>query len=739
MLESISIKNIATYDETGITLSNLRKINFIYGSNGCGKTTISNFLYAPNDEKYNCCSIKWKGDLPIKTLVYNKEFRERNFGKGSINGVFTLGEATKEDIELITKKKEELELITEEGISKKNVLTTQKEKLIEQNVSFKETVWKDIYKKYEYFFKEAFRGHLSKETFKEKILKEFIDNRSSIITIEELKEKYQIIFGQNLSQLDTIDSIDGVSITNIELDTIWKKKIIGQADVNIGALIQRLNINDWVNEGQLYIQEDSNICPFCQKETITNEFRHQIKDYFDESFQENVALIKKYGNDYSSISAIIENVLTEIENTEKEKLNSKLRLNDFSALVKALIAQMSTNREIMFNKIKEPSRRLNLTDNTQLFENINKVIDIANKEIEKHNLLVNNYQKEKEKLINEIWRYITEEYKAQIQEHLSKTNNVQKGILGLTRKIEELQVRYKTLDSEIKELSKNVTSVQPSIDEINRVLLLYGFNNFKIVPSIVDKNQYQIQREDGSLAETTLSEGEITFITFLYFLQLTKGSIDKDSISEDRILVIDDPVSSLDSNVLFIVSSLLKETIKNIKLNNGNIKQLILLTHNVYFHKEVSFIDGRTPKNGDTFYWILRKINNISTVQGFEMENPIVSSYELLWKELKNRDHNSGITIQNIMRRIIENYFRILGKYGDDVLIQKFSNPLEQEVCRSLICWINDGSHCLPDDLFIEAPADTIDKYFEVFRKIFKEMGHISHYNMMMADQSFKA
>lgn len=143
-------------------------------------------------------------------------------------------------------------------------------------------------------------------------------------------------------------------------------------------------------------------------------------------------------------------MLTEIENTEKEKLNSKLRLNDFSALVKCIIAQMSTNKEIMFNKIKEPSRSLNLIDNTQLFENINKVIEIANKEIEKHNLLVNNYQKEKEKLINEIWRYITEEYKAQIQEHLSKTNNVQKGISGLTRKIEELQVRYKTLDSEIK-------------------------------------------------------------------------------------------------------------------------------------------------------------------------------------------------------------------------------------------------------------------------------------------------
>ena len=140
-------------------------------------------------------------------------------------------------------------------------------------------------------------------------------------------------------------------------------------------------------------------------------------------------------------------------------------------------------------------------------------------------------------------------------------------------------------------------------------------------------------------------------------------------------------------------------------------------------------------KNGHTYYWILRKVDNITFVKGYEMENPIVSSYELLWKELKERDHNSGITIQNTMRRIIENYFKILGKFGDDELIQKFTNPQEQEICRSLICWINDGSHCLPDDLYIEAPFDTIDKYFDVFRQIFEEMGHIAHYNMMMEER----
>ncbi len=54
------------------------------------------------------------------------------------------------------------------------------------------------------------------------------------------------------------------------------------------------------------------------------------------------------------------------------------------------------------------------------------------------------------------------------------------------------------------------------------------------------------------------------------------------------------------------------------------------------------------------------------------MKNPIQTSYELLWQELKDKERNSGITIQNTMRRIIENYFKILGKYGDDELIEKY-------------------------------------------------------------------
>ena len=114
------------------------------------------------------------------------------------------------------------------------------------------------------------------------------------------------------------------------------------------------------------------------------------------------------------------------------------------------------------------------------------------------------------------------------------------------------------------------------------------------------------------------------------------------------------------------------------------------------------------------------------------MANPIQSSYELLWQELKSENVKSSITVQNIMRRIIENYFKLLGKYGDDDLIQKFGTKEEQEICKSLISWINDGSHSINDDLFVELQDRTIENYKNVFKEIFILTNHEGHYNMMM-------
>ena len=246
------------------------------------------------------------------------------------------------------------------------------------------------------------------------------------------------------------------------------------------------------------------------------------------------------------------------------------------------------------------------------------------------------------------------------------------------------------------------------------------------------EHYYQIKRENGEIANSTLSEGEITFITFLYFMQLVKGGNTPETTNSDRIIVIDDPISSLDSTILFVVSSLIKEEIKKIKKGETNVLQLILLTHNVYFHKEVSFIDSRTRSKNDTCFWILRKNNNKSIIQCYEKENPIQGSYELLWNELRNKDKISIITLQNTMRRVYETYFKVLGKYDDNDILQKFPSLQEKEICRSLLCWVNDGSHCVPDDYSVIPDQEQAERYLKVFKQVFEVTGHVQHYNMMM-------
>ncbi|SDR66120.1 AAA family ATPase [Christiangramia echinicola] len=731
MIEKINIRKTATFDEEGVEISDLKKINFIYGPNGSGKTTISNLIYDPESKNYGNCNIDWRQEDSLQTLVYNKNFRDRNFGKDKIPGVFTLGQATKDEAKIIEKKRVKLSKIKEDGIQKKNTLQKQRDFKKTIDESFREDAWDSIFKKHKTAFKEAFKGVMHKKAdFIKRLLEEYDNNTSELKNFDYLKKRADTLFNEAPRTIQEIPTIEFERIVEIENNDIWKKKIVGKSDVEIAPLIQRLEINDWVNEGKNYISDDT--CPFCQKQTITESFKKQLEDYFDETFLKDTSSVKGFKEEYEALTSNTINQLNQLEEKEKDDKSSKIQFEKFSAHLKTLSSQFLRNIELIEKKIKEPSRALTLTLNKEQLDSISNIIKDANKEIKAHNAIVDNYSKEYSTLVNQIWKYLIEENKSKISKYSGKSKGVQKGIDNIYSQAKKIGDDYTILDEEIKKLTKNLTSVQPSVDEINKTLKSFGFQNFKIVPSKSAPNHYQIERENGELAESTLSEGEVTFITFLYFLQLAKGSTKENEITNERILIIDDPISSLDSNILFIVSTLIKEIIKNVKQNIGNVRQIILLTHNVYFHKEASFIDGRTKECQDTHFWILRKIENISTLQDFKRSNPVQNSYELLWTELKEKNINSSVTIQNTMRRIIENYFKILGKYGDDQIINAFKNPQEREICKSLISWINEGSHTIPDDLFVELQDTTTEQYFKVFKQVFKNTGHINHYEMMM-------
>lgn len=743
MINEICIKSCTPYDELGVNISNCKKVNFIYGANGSGKTTISEYLrtYETNSDRYKLCQIKWESNKKNQIYVYNRKFRENNFrNEVGIPGVFTLGEDSIEDIDAIKKLKEELREKeekynnTKESIEKKN---NEKEELEKK---FKEVAWKQILKRNENDFSNAFEGFRgNKNKFIEELKTRINDPNGELNERKNLIERSSVLFKRKPVSVGNLYEIPENLLKNvikISEDSIWNQVIFGSGDVEIAKLIKKLHNSSWVNKGMDYIEENSSVCPFCQKNTVDENFRNELNNFFNNEYEEKLDYMKlKKKELFNNVDLILNGLRNNLEMTESCNI-AELNMNTYNALIGKIEAQLESVNNKIEKKIKAPENKISFSELVESFNEINNLLFSYNAKIKKNNNLVNEYNKEYGKLVDDVWCYCIYDSETFINQYKEDMNSIHKALKGMRKNLTNKFDEIEKIKKEISEKSNNLTSVQPAVDQINKTLVAYGFTNFEIEPySEVEGeqlNKYRIIRNDGTEANHTLSEGESTFITFLYFMQLTKGSTNKEFVNEKKIIILDDPISSLDSNILYLVSAMIKELVIEIKSGKSDVEQLFILTHNVYFHKEASFINGRTTEDKDVNFWIVRKNNGISKIQSYDMVNPISSTYELLWKELREDQNISVVSMQNTMRRIIENYFKIIGKKQDDYIISKFKTKEEKNVCESLLYWINDGSHTIYDDLHIDMHSDISDIFKRIFRDIFDKTGHIEHYNMMM-------
>ncbi|GAA9103009.1 hypothetical protein BTM328_12100 [Helicobacter pylori] len=334
-ISQIVLKNAATFDESGASFENLNSINFIYGTNGSGKTTTSSFLknLAENriEDKFANSKIEWHNDEILKIEVYNKQFKEEQFRNSQVKGIFTLGKKTNENLENIESKKESINKENEKKTKNEKSLQNLTQEKEEKEKKFTDSCWEKLYKKNEEDFKETLEGFKLKKKFKEKILKEFKNNKhneSEIGKLEELKENIRIVFSKNQTELVPLEC-NLTDFDSVENHSIWEQKIVGSGDVVIADLIKKLSNEDWVAQGREYLSKDSNACPFCQQETITEEFKKQLESYFDTSYQESTETIKEKMEDYASRTAEVLERLDEIVKTEQNNLQTKLNKEIF--------------------------------------------------------------------------------------------------------------------------------------------------------------------------------------------------------------------------------------------------------------------------------------------------------------------------------------------------------------------------------------------------------------------------
>jgi len=436
------------------------------------------------------------------------------------------------------------------------------------------------------------------------------------------------------------------------------------------------------------------------------------------------SLFQTYEFEYSRLSTILDSIVA---------MPSRFfEMERFSTAVVLFNSKCLMNKQKLLDKKNEPSRIIMLESLVEILDSIINQIKEANQKINEHNTIVENLASEKKSLTNQVWRFLLEEGKSELSSYLSNKDGLNKAISEITSRIKQNDSEIFLKEQTVRSLEKTTTSIQPTIDGINGLLTQFGFTSFTLSKAL-SGNSYKLLRPNGSEAKTTLSEGEKSFVCFLYFYYLLKGSESESGTTTDRIVVFDDPVSSLDCDILFVVSSLIRDLFTEVKSGVGPIKQIFILTHNVYFHKEITYRKKKhdnLAKKAETF-WIVRKIEQETIVTKYE-ENTIKTSYELLWAEVRS-EQKSPLTIQNTLRRILENYYKILGGYDLDDVCNFFTGK-EKLICKSLLSWVNDGSHFAQDEIFVSIDNTQIDMYLAVFRKIFEVSKHFEHYKMMMGE-----
>src|SRR3990172_11435841 len=146
MITKIQLNKVATFTEP-TEIDNLKEINFFYGSNGSGKTTISKLI--ASQDSFPDCTLEWTANNRLKTIVYNEDFvREYYYQSPNFKGIFTLGEGAKEIEEQIVNKKKGKDELSNDIVDLTKTKEVKETEAGNYLNDFKETCWESIYEKY---------------------------------------------------------------------------------------------------------------------------------------------------------------------------------------------------------------------------------------------------------------------------------------------------------------------------------------------------------------------------------------------------------------------------------------------------------------------------------------------------------------------------------------------------------------------------------------------------------------
>lgn len=685
------LKNFGIYRD--FTWSNttpqFQRYNLIYGWNKSGKSTLSRvFLacekkaihfknYPQNGEfqiefedntKFNQTNVQ---DCNFPIRVFNTDFVEENVSFDPSNVSNPIVYLSEEDI----KKIEKLNDLRTQRIQRDQefLITKQDREDLEGKEdafrvkiarSIKDTLTTTSADKYRNYDKRNLQQELENKDLKN--LKELSKTNKNQF-LERTRKNSNPLNALSHKEIKTFElSTNTENFSSIE--TILAYIASGLSRQVSARTISKLKkdpkLNSWVQAGYKIHEKhaETETCLFCGN-PLEEKLLGRLSDHFSAEYQQT----QKWAH---QTKAAIEKMRFELFDTKNENLYPELQSKFEQEATRAnkIIEKANSWIDKTIQKIEakyqNPLKEYKIPNPPEdLEKNLANELESINSIIDEHNLRVQSHDSELLELKQKIELHIiaeairTDNYEAILQDLEA----------GKRREGAERE-KLETIDEEVSELENETSDIAIAVEEINRYLIEF-FGRKEISIELDKSKQGYIIHREGEVANS-LSEGEKNAIAFAYFIVKTK---EKNFDVKKATIVIDDPISSFDSNFIYHCFSLIKN-------NFGESRQLIISTHNFEFFNLV--------KN-----WYQQKASNASrkaNKQGeepkpnceyFMLENPIIdekrcaciqpldetlknykSEYQYLFSRLNLfnsgdiQDYDWFYIIGNLARRFLEAY-----------------------------------------------------------------------------------
>lgn len=733
------IKNLGVFSSYSwdSSLSDFERYNLFYGWNGTGKTTLSKlFSYLESGHSTEFTDVEYEIDTATgnfkngtafnrKVKVFNQDYVKNNIEllHGKAKPIFILGEENKVIAEQIEKDEK---LIDALKAQKKNSEDEKNKKIIERGRKFTD-VAKIIGENTSGSSIRNYRKNNAETSFESMTESKILSAEEKNKFLSTLKQEEKALLSE-ITLPKVHEEGEDILITDFLINLFSKSKSLCIKTVE-SSVIERLknngDISSWVETGiALHNKHKSDECEFCGQ-VLPQSRIQELAQHFNEAdriLKSDIDTIVKSLKDISDLVTEINfkdkaNLYDELQNNYQQKVDNTSSskenlLGSIDSLIKSLQNKKSKTTE---------SVTLELSLDPQPFE---KCIKEVNDQILIHNKKTENFKTEKENAQNALEIHYLSEIVDDvnlIDGEISKyTSEIQILTDGDPEDSEKLGINE--LQRRITENKGKISSEHKACGTLNDRLKTFLGRN-EILFEVAPEGGYVIKRK-GKVAKN-LSEGEKTAIAFVYFVVHLK---DQNFNLSEGIIVIDDPISSLDSNSQFQAFAFLKNSVKDAK-------QVFLFTHSFDFLRLLlNWLKNVKNSIGKKSFYMIKNqylVGDDRSAYITELDKELKnheSEYHYLCKVLLEFKSDGSIAsvyhIPNIARKVLETFLMFRVPSGETPFNKLEKLNFDEDKKTAIYKFTNDQSHITGsgfDPSLVPETQKNVSYLLEMMKAVFPE------------------